>query len=487
MTTHHTTAIIPETREAAATEVPAPTVHRLAQLIPQQARAQEPTRPLPQPSSLPVGPRMLIYKQDPLVRELGIRSIFVPSVVLNGPTDVRVTTRLDGVTPVTRDSNGDFLFPPNTARFDCAHTFGVVRETLTMLERLNGEPVPFAWNTNGNPDPITVFPRAGEGANAYYSRTARALKFLHFTPEEATSEVMACRSLDIVAHEAGHALLDGLKPGWLAAESPPQTGGLHESFGDLCAVFLVLSQADQVEALVARTKCDLHATSFLSWVGEEFGTALGKQFGLRNADNDLRLSEVGNEVHAISQVFTGAVYDVLADVFTFEYKRRQERTGPTLVLMEVASQLCSLLLGALKRAPEFNADYTDVVNEMLRLSQERGDPPIYRTFIRNRFAVREVVTSPTPMDDLLSGRIRARLHDPDYTGDSATPDVTEVAVSDENSPSLQAAQDRSACCGTMQLPEFQMLGGQQLAANGSLEDADILAEERRRISRSFTQ
>src|SRR5206468_6793193 len=112
-----------------------------------------------------------------------------------------------------------------------------------------------------------------------------------------------------------------LKPNWLGFGNPPQTGGLHESFGDLTAIFLTLSQLDQVEAVIAQTKSNLHDKTFLSDLAEEFGLALGMPRGLRNADNDLKLSQVSNEVHALSQVFTGAIYDVLADIFSFE--RRQ--------------------------------------------------------------------------------------------------------------------------------------------------------------------
>jgi hypothetical protein len=102
-------------------------------------------------------------------------------------------------------------------------------------------------------------------------------------------------------------VLDALQPGWLGLANPPQTGGLHESFGDLTAIFLALSQLDQVEAVIAQTKANLHDKTFLSDLAEEFGLALGRPNGLRNADNDLKLSQVGTEVHAISQVFTGAI------------------------------------------------------------------------------------------------------------------------------------------------------------------------------------
>jgi hypothetical protein len=143
-------------------------------------------RAVPSPLAVETSPRVLIYKQDPSVTELGIRMIFVPSVVLAGPSDLRLTTELPGTTPVARNVNSDFIFPPNSKEFDCAHTFAVVRQVLTMYERHNsGNPIPFAWNTGGNTDRLTIFPHAAVGANAFYSRTEKALKLMFFTPRAA--------------------------------------------------------------------------------------------------------------------------------------------------------------------------------------------------------------------------------------------------------------------------------------------------------------
>ncbi|MEU6721363.1 hypothetical protein ABZ897_58815 [Nonomuraea sp. NPDC046802] len=446
-------------------------------------------RPLPTPTPMPVqpivGPRILIYKQDPTVAELGVRPIFIPSAVLSGPSDARIVTELTGTTPVARNVNGDFIFVPNTPEFDCSHTYAVVHETLTMYERHNGgNPIPFAWNTGGNVERLTVFPRAAVGANAFYSRTAKALKFLFFTPTGTTQDIFTCRSFDIVSHETGHAILDGLKPGWLSADNPPQTGGLHESFGDLTAIFMALAEPDQAEALVALTKANLHAKSFLSSVAEEFGKGLGMPFGLRNADNDLKLSEVGNEVHAISQVFTGGIYDVLADIYAHERTKQETLKSPTVILMQVADRLCKLLFDAIVKAPATKATYADVVNQMLQISAAQGDPNIYRTFLRNRFAVREVITSPTPFTEMLSGEMD--FANADYTGDGKTAkDVTNVKAADTASASLRAVQDRTACCGTMQLPEFQVIDAAKLTSKGDLSNEDILAAQLSALKKAF--
>jgi hypothetical protein len=228
-----------------------------------------------------------------------------------------------------------------------------------------------------------------------------------------------------------------MKPGWLDASNHPQTGGLHESFGDLCAIFLTLSQFDQVEAIIAQTKANLHDKTFLADMAEEFGLALGRPNGLRNADNDLKLSEVTNEVHDLSQVFTGGIYDVLADIFAFE--RKPAMRDDARVLLEAGEYLFGLILRAVAAAPAANATFADIANQMLTIAHADGKPVQYRNSIRNRFTLREVVVSPIP----LTADHKA--------GVTLAPVFTEEAG---------MAQDRRGCCGTMQLPEFN--GGDAL-------------------------
>jgi hypothetical protein len=52
---------------------------------------------------------------------------------------------------------------------------------------------------------------------------------------------------------------------------------LHESFGDITAIFVALSQLDQVEAVIAQTKANLHDKTFLADLAEQFGLALGRR------------------------------------------------------------------------------------------------------------------------------------------------------------------------------------------------------------------
>jgi hypothetical protein len=379
-----------------------------------------------------------MWKQDPSVAEIGIRKAFLPRPVSSGPSDARIKVTIAGMTPVAANAMGDFIETPQTTQFDAVHTFAVVRETLTMYQRalaVGGvaAPVPWEWNTPTVPDPIQVFPRHSTMQNAFYSRTGKLLAFGFFAKPGVPAPapiIYTCRSLDIVAHETGHAVLDGLKPNWILASNPPQTGALHESFGDLTAIFLALSQLDQVEAVIAQTKANLHNKTFLADLAEEFGLALGLPFGLRNADNDLTLSQVGNEVHALSQVFTGAIYDILADMFAFE--RKPALRDDAVTLHTTAQYLISLLLRAIQAAPASAATFASVANQMLIIANADGKPTAYRNFIRNRFTVREVVVSPTPLTE-------------DHRAAQTLEAVPHIADS--------MPQNREACCGTMTHPE----------------------------------
>ncbi len=421
--------------------VPTPTreyrEHRkVSKLIRQPAMPPVPI-PIPIPLPLP-GARVLVWKQDPSVAEIGVRKAYLPGHVFTGPRDARIINGTPGLSPVSPNAFGDLIQTPGTDAFDAVHTFAVVRQTLTMYQRARAvgptpAPLPWQWNSPTNTDPLSVFAHGlPDTMNAFYNRNEKALKFGDFIKPSSSplQRIFTCRSLDIVSHETGHAVLDGLKPAWLGFGNPPQTGGLHESFGDLTAIFLALSQTDQVEAVIAQTKANLHDKTFLSDMAEEFGLALGRPNGLRNADNDLKLSEVGTEVHAISQVFTGAIYDILADIFAFEHKPAVK--DDAAVLYEVGQYVCSLVLRAMIAAPAAAATFADIANQMLNITLADGKPVQYRNFIRNRFTVREVIVSPTPL----------------------TADFTvgvKLAPAVQDAPG--AVQDRRACCGTMNLPE----------------------------------
>ncbi|PSJ40458.1 gluzincin family metallopeptidase [Allosphingosinicella deserti] len=408
--------------------------------------------------------RALIYKQDPTVEEIGIRKILLNGAFQEGPRSARIEVR--GVSPVAPNAMNDFIQAPGTEGFDTVHTFSIVHEALAMCQRTLGKPIRWQWNGGGDSTPIEVFPRAGETMNAFYSRDEQCLKFFFFeAPGPTPATVFTCRSFDIVAHEAGHAILDSLQPDWLDADADPQCGALHEAFGDLIAIFLALSQSDQVEALIVQTKGDLHNKTFLSDLAEEFGLALGRDNGLRNADNDKRMSEVSSEVHDLSQVFTGGIYDVLADAF--ELERGLGRDTEAQTLMRVSQTIFSLVLEAFRSAPERNASFADVVSGMAALCPKEGQGPGYRRAILNQFARREVIDVKAAAGNKKGASIASVRH-------------AHLGVK------ANGLQDRSGCCGTLRLREYSAadrafagevkaladgLGGRKATAGGTQAEA----------------
>ena len=81
------------------------------------------------------GSRVKIWKQDPTVAPIGIRSAYIHTPIDPGPQDRQI--RIDGMPEARPNSCGDFLFDPreNPKEFDAVHTFTVIRQVLTMYTR----------------------------------------------------------------------------------------------------------------------------------------------------------------------------------------------------------------------------------------------------------------------------------------------------------------------------------------------------------------
>ena len=174
------------------------------------------------------GSKLRLWKQDPSVNAIGVRTAYVHNQVRTGPQDDEI--QIVGTPQVSANSNQDFLFDPaeNPLEFDNVHTYAVVRQVLTMYQRvfrrigLNGR-AKWQW---GDSSPIRVSARAGLDANAFYSRGARSLRFFYFDSsfDHTLPRIFTCRSFDIVAHETGHPKVDGLiKLYWARAQ--PRRGG----------------------------------------------------------------------------------------------------------------------------------------------------------------------------------------------------------------------------------------------------------------------
>ncbi len=351
-----------------------------------------------------VGSKINIWKQDPTVEEVGVRPVYVNNTVYPGPSDPQIA--VIGPHPVQPDSNGDFLFPPPDTKavydiydtdaapresdwlFDASHTYAVVRLTVNMYQQLLGTRLLWQWNNEKNIEPLKIYPHAGFAKNAYYDRTAKALKFFYVFFYDKPP-VFACRSFDLVAHETGHAVLDALQPRWLGKDVvSPHAAALHESFCDLTAIFLVLSQFDLIDHIIVRTKADLHyEKNILSIWSEQLNEITGVG-GARNADNELKMSDVTPSPHDMSRVFTGAVYDVLADIFTSMRDTRVRDDCEALYL--AGKHVAKMVLEAFRNAPAEDPTFSDVALGMRDYALREGRRDQARC-IEKHFMYREIL------------------------------------------------------------------------------------------------
>src|SRR5262249_51917014 len=152
---------------------------------------------------------------------------------------------------------------------------------------------------------LIIVPHAGYGQNAFYDRDSKSLQFYYFdrVSDGKRNRIHTCLSADIINHEFGHAVLDGIRPHYNESVFA-ETAAFHEFLGDLPAI-LTPSRNNVSRAQVAEaTRGDLEGDNPLASLAEEFGANIGDQPYLRSALNELKYETVKNDQrqHYMSQV-----------------------------------------------------------------------------------------------------------------------------------------------------------------------------------------
>ncbi|TBD71741.1 gluzincin family metallopeptidase [Rhizobium ruizarguesonis] len=366
--------------------------------------------------------RFDVYYKDPLVAKenpgLEIdKNFYVPwePGIGDGPTSARfAVVDFDSTTnkleePSRWDSDAKLFRDPNELPIDTAikqspqfrqvSTWAIVQNTLNYFEGPSGLGRRISWAFEGNR--LLIVPNAGYGANAYYDRKSHSLQFYYFDGENG-QRVRTCLSSDIVNHEFTHALLDGIRPHYLEAVSP-QTGAFHEFLGDLTAILMSLRNTSFRQKLAERTGGLLDSKSggeLLSSVAAEFGRAVSGQEYLRSGANQDKLSKYKDEmeVHALSTVLTGTMFDILVK-FTKQYLDRERADGKKLsakqALAFTVPRMQLIAIQSLDLLPPVEVTFNDYARAVLRnlLIADPIDPRGYRKMIAEAFLTREILTS----------------------------------------------------------------------------------------------
>jgi len=269
--------------------------------------------------------------------------------------------------------------------FHQLNAWAVVLRVLEFYEgpQALGRPVP--WGFDGNR--LIIVPHAGYGENAYYDRHTKSLQFYYFGDHQNPS--YTCLSHDIIAHETGHAVLDGVRPMYIQSHSV-QTLAFHEFIADLTAILLAIHNKD-IRRFVAQTSEGLHGANVVADLAEEFGREVTGRDYLRTAFNDKNMADVMDSLipHTISQVLTGAMWDILVQIADSHLKKNEEgrKVSPAQALWWSADRFRRVALQPLDLCPPCDILFVDYAKALVRndIITNPVDEQGYRSIMLNVF------------------------------------------------------------------------------------------------------
>ena len=336
----------------------------------------------------PACTRLAIHNRDPIT---GKRQPAVPFVPPSGGRKMgryRIADKNDVYAT-------DFL---------AVSVFGMVLRTMHMFEEEDTLGRPLAWAFDG--PQLLVVPCAGNEANAFYARDSRSLEFFHFEdPRDPARRVFTSLSRDIVCHETGHAILDGIAPRLWDAITP-QALALHEAVADLVAVVMSFRSQNLCEAILAETKGSIADVGAFSSIGEEFGQAADNLDCLRDLRNALRMDQVDHsEPHDLSQVLSAALYKMLIGMHERWWRKLAGDGAPRdfsvsgKALAIAASQFKRMIFRALDYLPPAEASFADYARAIIAADQaSHPEDEDERRFIREEFVQRGIVSAPEALE-----------------------------------------------------------------------------------------
>jgi hypothetical protein len=275
--------------------------------------------------------------------------------------------------------------------------FGTVLRTMYMFEEKDALGRKLVWGFDG--PQLLVIPRAGERANAFYQRASRSLQFFFFpNPRQAGDTVYTSLSRDIVAHETGHAILDGIAPGLYNAITP-QSLALHEAVADLTAALMAFRSHSLRRAVLAKTGGSIEDAAAFGSIGEEFGLARYNLGYLRDLRNDLSMNDVDHgSPHELSQVLSGALYHVMQQLHKAWWQRTSPAGQPWAfstsggALFRAAEQFKRMIFRALDYLPPGEVSFADYGRAILAADQaSHPDSGEARRWIRREWVRRGIV------------------------------------------------------------------------------------------------
>lgn len=278
---------------------------------------------------------------------------------------------------------------PLDPHFRQVNAWAIVQRVLEFYQspQIMGRPIP--WGVDGNR--LIVVPAVGWGENAFYDRESKSLQFYYFGA--ADDPRFTCLSHDIVTHETGHAILDGIRP-YYYEHSSVQTTAFHEFVGDLTAIFSALRNNDLRRLIVelAHSEEEAVLVAMVGNLAEEFGKHVQDRPYLRSAGVKRTMQDVaGNtEPHDVSEVLTSAVFRIFVRLAQ-SYLERVLASGKEATAKQglwwAFQRVSATAFQALDFCPPVDVQFIDYVHAFLRCD-ELSDPlddKGYRTIMKDVF------------------------------------------------------------------------------------------------------
>jgi len=249
-----------------------------------------------------------------------------------------------------------------------------------------------------------TIPGRKNGFNAYYDRNG--LNFFYDTDDIKHKVVYTSESVDISAHECGHACLDAVQPDFfntLFSEVP----AFHEAFGDCSAILTTLTD-DNVRKAFSKLRDPLNESNFVSRLAEEMGHAIFSRYGkdrsseqsLRDAINEFKYKDpktlpdkgpattLTREGHSFGRVFVGAFYGSFARI----YQELAKEVSEDRALMQAHDSIGQIFASSVLGATVTPFLYRELALGMLNADQRLFQGK-YREAINNAFVDKEILSS----------------------------------------------------------------------------------------------
>ena len=198
--------------------------------------------------------------------------------------------------------------------FEEAHVFGTARFVLDIWQRYAGRPIDWHFRPVYERLEVSILPGLN---NAHAGFGYMEIGAHH---DDVGPPLPYALNFDVIAHEMGHLVIYALVGVPSQDSQRGEYFGFHESAADMSALIAALHFEVHVDRLLAETRGNLYTFNELNRFAE-----LSASDQIRLASNTRTMTEFAGgwtDEHALSQPLTGALFDILIDIFQEELVER---------------------------------------------------------------------------------------------------------------------------------------------------------------------